>query len=297
MHILGRKLLVAAASATILLSANASAADVKAGVDAWQSGNYAAAIAQWRPLADRGEADAQFNLGQAYKLGRGVAPDLRIAQSWYQKAAQQGHEQAQANLGLILFQNGNRAGAMPWLKKAADSDDPRAQYIYGTALFNGDLVAKDWPRAYAMMQRAAAQGLPQAATHLAEMEKYIPLPQRQQGIKLARQIEQGRTPAIVAPAPRAAVAPPAPRPSAVAQAPAVRGGWKIQLGAFGNADNARRHWAAISKAARLSGLQPILTKAGAMTRLQAGPVANRAAADRFCAAAKAAGSACFPVAP
>ena len=45
-------------------------ADVKAGVDAWQQGDYAKAIAQWRPLAEAGDPDAQFNLGQAYKLGR-----------------------------------------------------------------------------------------------------------------------------------------------------------------------------------------------------------------------------------
>ncbi|MDT9597805.1 SPOR domain-containing protein [Sphingosinicella rhizophila] len=299
MHNFGRKLLIAAGAASLLMSASASAADVKAGVDAWQAGNYGAAIAQWRPLAERGDADAQFNLGQAYKLGRGVNADIKIAQNWYQKAAQQGHEQAQANLGLILFQNGNRAGAMPWLKKAAESDDPRAQYVYGTALFNGDLIAKDWPRAYAMMQRAAAQGLPQAASQLAEMDKYIPLQERRQGIALARRLEQGAPTAPVPPAPR--VAPPsqrtAPSPAAAVPAAGARGGWKVQLGAFGNIDNARRHWEAISRKAGFAGLQPIMTKAGAMTRLQAGPIANRAAADRICAVAKSAGSACFPVAP
>src|SRR3546814_11652875 len=51
-------------------------ADVKDGVDAWQAGNYQAAVAEWRPLAIAGDADAQFNLGQAYKLGRGVLTDL-----------------------------------------------------------------------------------------------------------------------------------------------------------------------------------------------------------------------------
>ena len=38
-------------------------ADVKDGVDAWQAGNYQAAVAEWRPLALAGDADAQFNLG------------------------------------------------------------------------------------------------------------------------------------------------------------------------------------------------------------------------------------------
>src|SRR3954447_10141416 len=147
-------------AAALALAAGAAQADVKTGVDAWQRGNFAAAVAEWRPLADQGDADAQYNLGQAYKMGRGVPTDLGIAQTWYEKAAQQGHPQAAANLGLILFQNGQRERAIPWLKMAADADDPRAEYVLGTALFNGDLATagKDWVRAYALMSRAAAQG-------------------------------------------------------------------------------------------------------------------------------------------
>ena len=72
-------------AASFLLSP--ALADVKAGVDAWQHGNYTAAIIEWRTLAQKGDPDAQFNLGQAYKLGRGVPSDLKIAQSWYEKAA------------------------------------------------------------------------------------------------------------------------------------------------------------------------------------------------------------------
>jgi len=300
MHSIGRHLLAASAAAALAFGAGAALADVKAGVDAWQAGNYPGAVAQWRPLADRGDADAQFNLGQAYKLGRGVPADLGAAQGWFEKAAKQGHGQAQANLGLILFQNGSRQAAMPWIGKAADAGDPRAQYVLGTALFNGDIVAKDWPRAYALMQRAAAQGLPQAATNLQEMDSFIPLQQRQQGLALARSMEQPapaaappRQPRVAGQVARAPV--PASRP---VQQAAAAGAWRIQLGAFGNAANARRHWDSVrAKAGALASLQPNFVPAGAVTRLQAGPVASRAVADRLCAAAKAAGSACLPVAP
>jgi cell division septation protein DedD len=82
------------------------------------------------------------------------------------------------------------------------------------------------------------------------------------------------------------------RPAApvAAAAATAGGGWKVQLGAFANAGNARSAWNALrAKAPALGGLNPI--------RLQAGPLAGRAAADKACAAAKAAGSACFPVAP
>jgi cell division septation protein DedD len=165
-------------------------ADVKSGVDAWQRGDFTAAVKDWRPLADKGDADAQFNMGQAYKLGRGAPADMKIAQSWYEKAAAQGHEPAQANLGLILFQAGNRTAAMPWIRKAADKGDMRAQYVLGTALFNGDGVPKDWPRAYALMTSAAGQGLAPARASLAQMEEFVPAADKQKGKQLAAQMAQ-----------------------------------------------------------------------------------------------------------
>lgn len=320
MHLSSRKILAAsAAAAALLMGGGVALADVQAGVELWQSGNYPAAVKEWRALADKGDADAQFNLGQAYKLGRGVPADLGSAQSWYEKAAAKGHEQAQANLGLILFQKGERAKALPWLRKAADAGDPRAQYVLGTAMFNGDLISKDWPRAYAFMQLAAAQGLPPAVTNLQQMDQHIPLAERQKGLAIARQIEKA-TPArkaASAPAPilagGAAPKRPAPGPvtrtavppstSAAAAArpaskPAAGAGWRVQLGAFSNTANARKAWDGLrAKAGGLAGLQPVFVPAGAVTRLQAGPLASRAAADRACGAAKAAGSACFPVAP
>ena len=132
-----------------------AAPSVRAGVEAWQAGNFALAIGNWRPLADRGDADAQYNIAQAYFLGRGVPQNSNLAEQWYERAARQGHGEAQANYGLLLFQNGRRREAMPWIEQAANRGDPRAQYVYGTALYNGDLVAADLPRAYAMMSRAA----------------------------------------------------------------------------------------------------------------------------------------------
>lgn len=308
-------------------------AGVKEGVDAWQAGNYTKAIQEWRSPADKGDADAQFNLGQAYKLGRGVKQDMAAAQSWYLKAAQQGHEQAQANLGLILFQNGDRQGAIPWIRKAAERGEPRAQYVLATAMFNGDLVSRDWPRAYALMSRAAAAGLPQAGTSLLQMEQYLSPADKQAGQALAREIEKGAS-ALEAPTheaktnttpPRPAAKPakpdqmavrpvalpesrpqpapaPVPTPSPVAAAPApsaqtAGGGWKVQLGAFSSAGSAQQAWAKASSNNALRGASPIYTQAGNLTRLQAGPFPGRQQANDACAALKDSGLGCFPVAP
>ncbi|MCF8706428.1 SPOR domain-containing protein [Rhizorhapis sp. SPR117] len=177
------------ATAAPVKAAAINPGDVKAGVEAWERGDYPAAIKLWRPAATAGDADAQFNLGQAYKLGWGVPMDMPVATEWFRKAAVQGHIRAEDNYGLLLFRAEKRAEAMPYIEKSSARGEPRAQYILGTALFNGENVAKDWPRAYAMMTRAVASGLPQATNSLALMDQYIPLDQRQAGTRLAAELE------------------------------------------------------------------------------------------------------------
>ncbi|WP_137754497.1 SPOR domain-containing protein [Sphingopyxis sp. L1A2A] len=165
-------------------------ADVKDGVDAWQRGDYQGAVAQWRPEALAGDADAQFNLGQAYKLGRGVPADLDQAEAWYRRAAKQGHLQAEDNLGLVLFTANRRDEAMPFIRRSAERGEPRAQYVLGTALFNGDLAPQDLPRAYALTKRASDAGLGIASARLAQLDSLIPLDQRQRGLAMLPEIEK-----------------------------------------------------------------------------------------------------------
>ena len=309
----------------MLFAAAPALADVKAGVAAYQKGDYAGALREWRPLAERGDPDAQFNLAQAYRLGRGVPANLNSAIDLYRKAATQGHAEAEALLALALFQNGRRAEAMPWLAKAAERGDASSQFVYGTALFNGDLVKQDMTRAYALMTRAAAQGLPPARDSLREMDKHIPLAQRQAAVASIKATPAGpaapvrtaaatpaRTPART-PALRTDSGPPA-RPATTKAAPAARpvptarpaaapaarvNGWKVQLGAFTESTSANALFASLKRRIpALGGTQPVLVRAGAVTRLQAGPFASRAAATAACAAVRTrAGQACFPVAP
>lgn len=181
---LGSGLLLAVAA----LAASPAVADVKAGVDAWSAGDYPAAVQQWQPLAAKGDADAQFNLAQAYKMGRGVALDLRKAEELYGKAAAQGHVQASDTYGLMLFQRGERQKAMPFIEASAARGDARAEYLLGVAHFNGDIVAKDWVRAYALVTLAQRGGLPQAASALAQMDTHVSLEDRQKSVALASEL-------------------------------------------------------------------------------------------------------------
>jgi cell division septation protein DedD len=171
-----------------LFMASPALADVKAGVDAWTRGDFPAAVREWQEPAAKGDADAQFNLAQAYKLGRGVKQDLPKAEELFGKAAAQGHPQASDNYGLLLFQRGERVRALPYVQTAAGRGDPRAQYLLGIALFNGDGVTKDWVRAYALVSLAQQAGLAQATSALAQMDQHIPLDQRQQAATLAGEL-------------------------------------------------------------------------------------------------------------
>lgn len=172
------------------LNAVPAAADVKAGVDAWSQGNYAAAVTEWQGPAESGDPDAQFNLAQAYRLGRGVDADIDRARELYAQAAQQGHLKAADNYGLLLFQQGSRAQAMPFIRDAAGRGDPRAQYVLGLAHFNADHADKDWTRAYALLTLANSAGLPQATGAIAKMDEFVPFEQRQEAQTLAQQIKQ-----------------------------------------------------------------------------------------------------------
>ena len=75
-------------------------ADFYKGVDAYNSGDFATALREWRPLAEQGDARAQFNLGLMYDNGEGVPQDYKSALKWYTLAAEQGHADALYNLGL-----------------------------------------------------------------------------------------------------------------------------------------------------------------------------------------------------
>lgn len=180
---------VAALAVAASLLPAAAWADVRDGVNAWSRGDYAAAVRQWQGPAAKGDADAQFNMGQAAKLGRGMPKDMARAEDWFHKAARQGHARAADNYGILLFQTGRQSEALPWLNASADRGEPRAMYVLGVAAFNGDFQPKDWVRAYALMTRAAAVGLPQAIDSLKTMNQVIPLEQRQMGASLASDLE------------------------------------------------------------------------------------------------------------
>ena len=76
-------------------------ADSKRGLDAYKKGDYATALREWKPLAEKGDASAQSNLGFMYDNGQGVPQDYKTAFKWYKLAAEQGVANAHYKLGQM----------------------------------------------------------------------------------------------------------------------------------------------------------------------------------------------------
>ena len=288
----------------LLLASAGSAAtqSVRSGIEAWQKADYAGAVAIWRPLAEGGDADAAFNLGQAYRLGRGVPTNLAAAKTWLERAAAKGHVDAEATLGLLLFQNNEQREGIRWLKAAADQGEARAMLVYGTALVNGDGVTQDPVLGYAMVSRAAAQGLPPAKETLAQLDQLLPLETRKKGVAIAR-VKAKTAPPKSAPATKVAATKTVPVPAAApakatqaspAPAVAASGAWRIQVGAFADRTSAEAAYRKLAGNTVLSGKGPQYIPFNRFIRLRIGPFGSKAGAAAACGALHVP---CFPVAP
>lgn len=300
------------------------------GADAWDRGDYAAAVHQWEASAASGDAEAQYRLGEAYRLGRGVPQDLARAEHWFGLAAARGHAEASDLYGLMLFDRGERARAMPYVRAAADRGDARARYLLAIAHFNGDVAPRDWVRAYALMTLANRAGLPQASAAIAQMDQAIPLPQRQAATLLAAQLgdagsgtgagvaqhpsaplmadETAGAPLADPPPVPLPVPPPIPAPAKLAKAapsssvaaarpdrPVASGPWRVQFGVFSQKANADALWQQLGRRPELAAHRRIDVPSGRLTKLSAGGFPTQAAAARACSSLQAAGFPCLAV--
>ena len=158
----------------VLLSAGAAGAqDFDAGVAAYHRGDYAAALKEWRPLAEAGLVEAQVNLGIMYRLGEGVPQDKAEAARWDRLAAGQGDAQAQFNLA-VQYDNGDgvpqdKTEAARWYRLAADQGYANAQLNVGFMYDFGEGVSQDKAEAVRWYRLAADQGNAKAQTNLGAM--------------------------------------------------------------------------------------------------------------------------------
>ena len=137
-------------------------ADFQAGMTAHDSEDYATAMREWQPLAEQGDAQAQYHVGLLYHKGRGVPQDDAQARKWYAKAAAQGQAKAQFSLGTLYF-NGEGGPkdyqqALRWFRLGANRGDALAQTKLGIMYDDGEGVPKDKVKAYMWISLAATNG-------------------------------------------------------------------------------------------------------------------------------------------
>lgn len=133
-----------------------------AGVDAYRHGEYGAALSILRPLAEKGDAQAQYWLAQMYQNGFGVPEDMTAAADWYRKAAAQNLQSAQKQLADQYYLGKgvekDYAAAAELYLKAAKSGHPEAQFMIGHMYHYGYGVPKDKDAAVMWYRTAADQG-------------------------------------------------------------------------------------------------------------------------------------------
>ncbi|WP_395744332.1 tetratricopeptide repeat protein [Prosthecobacter sp.] len=116
---------------------------------------------------------AQYVLGSLYEDGEGVKKDLAKAVEWYRSSAELGFAASQHSLA-VMYEEGkgvqkDTAKATEWFKKAADQGNPPSQTAYATKLERGDGVAKSSAKAALWYLKAAQQDFVPAMTRLANL--------------------------------------------------------------------------------------------------------------------------------
>lgn len=152
---------------------------IQQGLDAVAAGNYGEAYWAWRPLADRGVAEAQYQLGWLYANGNGLRVDLARGIAWWRKAAARGHLDAEFAIGMAYL-NGHgrtfapdRPLALKWLSRAGGHGSPDAREILLVLLRTDaaavigeapDLLAQPWlgERMPPLRAQAACHAAPSA---------------------------------------------------------------------------------------------------------------------------------------
>jgi Sel1 repeat-containing protein len=145
-----------------ILCCSAAVAGLTEGYEALIRNDYATAIKEYRPLAERGNAEAQYRIGRMYEFGKGYPQDKAQGIAWIRKAAAQNHADAQQELGFI-YATGDGVKqddvlAVGWFRKAANHGDATAQYNLGLLYAKGQGVERDYAQAIAWWRKSATQG-------------------------------------------------------------------------------------------------------------------------------------------
>lgn len=136
------------------------------GTEAYKNGQYKESVKWTQKAAEQGHEQAQYNLAIAYFNGEGVTKSEEKAVEWFRKAAEQGNGMAQFYLGLAYDKGDgveeNGEEAFKWYKKAAEQGIREGQCYLAICYFNGKGVAKNPAEGIKWVKKSAEQGYPMA---------------------------------------------------------------------------------------------------------------------------------------
>jgi uncharacterized protein len=135
-------------------------AGMSAGFAAFAKADYATALHEFQPAAERGDARAQVKLGQMFSSQRGVPYDPVQAEKWLRLAVAQGNPIAQYEVGrkLVIGADGHRAEGVRLLRASAIQNNINAMDLLGALYATGREVPQDIDEARKWFSNAAARG-------------------------------------------------------------------------------------------------------------------------------------------
>ena len=121
-------------------------------------------------LAKKGNAEAQYKVGEMYETGFGVKQDSEEAMSWVTKAANKGHETAEFKLLYWDIEKNGMSNAnkinLGSLKAKAKQGNPQASYYLGKMYARGVGFPRNTNSAVKWLNKAASVGVPAAESEL-----------------------------------------------------------------------------------------------------------------------------------
>lgn len=161
-HAVGLRALVCTLVLLIAVNTTAWGDSLLDGFAAYEDGDFQSAYRIWKPLAEQGDAFAQFHLGSLYRNGQGVPQDFVEAANWYRLAAEQGHDLAQGVLGgLYIIGQGvpqNYKESLRWFSLSAEQGSEIGQVGLSWLYSEGKGVQRDLIQAHKWANLSAAQG-------------------------------------------------------------------------------------------------------------------------------------------
>ncbi len=162
MRYLNAKLILTAIALLTTLATQVVGQDLDKGYAAFNSKDYATALKELKPIAEKGNRFVQYDVGYLYVNGLGVSEDRKEAFKWFKLAAEQGYSPGQWRLA-IMYKTGtgvaqNYEEAFKWYKLVAEQGDAYAQNTLGVMFSNGFGVPQDNIKAYLWFTVAGDSG-------------------------------------------------------------------------------------------------------------------------------------------